>query len=242
MGIKKDKGLQGNSAENQVVGMANSYFGTSVGLPRDHDQVFPDCCVSCLAHEAEKRVRIRASTDSWLPSLLGWFRGPLVEAKLCKSCSNQLFAVGLLKIFALFVPLLSYVWLGLPLLNQHVPSHLAFWARFGGLLLVCLPFAIAEMLLPKPYDLQIGKDLAEHRFASRHMALRFLVENQNAESLSLNDEPIFQNRLEAENNPKMVLLLKELGFHELHQNLVSLASMMVQNVLGQDLEGDPGFT
>jgi len=40
----------------------------------------------------------------------------------------------------------------------------------------------------------------------------------------------------------MVLLLKELGFHELHQNLVSLASMMVQNVLGQDLEGDPGFS
>jgi hypothetical protein len=74
------------------------------------------------------------------------------------------------------------------------------------------------------------------------MALKFLVENQNAEYLSLNEEPIFQNRLEAENNPKMVLLLQELGFHELHKNLVYLASIMMQNVLGQDLEGDPGFT
>lgn len=222
--------------------MANSYFGTSVGLPRNHDQVFPDCCVSCLAHEAEKRARIRASTDSWLPSPIRWFRGPLVEAKLCKYCSNRLFAVGLLKFVALFGPLLAYVWLGVPLLNQHVSSHLAFWARFGGLLLVCSPYAIAEMLLPKPYDLQIGKDRAEHRFASRHMALKFLVENQNAEYLSLNEEPIFQNRLEAENNPKMVLFLQELGFHELHKNLVSLASIMMQNVLGQDLEGDPGFT
>jgi hypothetical protein len=108
-----------------------------------------------------------------------------------------LFAVGLLKFVALFGPLLAYVWLGVPLLNQHVSSHLAFWARFGGLLLVCSPYAIAEMLLPKPYDLQIGKDRAEHRFASRHMALKFLV---------------------------------------------YLASIMMQNVLGQDLEGDPGFT
>jgi len=222
--------------------MANSYFGTSVGLPRDHDQVFPDCCVSCLAHEAEKRFRFRAGTDSWFLAPLRWFRGPFVEANLCLSCHKKLFAVGLLKFAVLFGPLFAYVWFGVPLLNQHVPSHLAFWARFGGLLLVCSPYAIAEMLLPKPNDLQIGKDLAEHRFASRHMALRFLVENQNAESLSLNDEPIFQNRLEAENNPKMVLLLKELGFHELHQNLVSLASIMVQNVLGQDSEGDPCFT
>jgi hypothetical protein len=222
--------------------MANSYFGTSVGLPRNHDQVFPDCCVSCFTHETEKRVRFRAGTDSWFPSPFGWFRGPLVEANLCFSCHKKLFAVGLLKFVALFGPLLAYVWLGVPLLNQHVSSHLAFWARFGGLLLVCSPYAFAEMLLPKPYDLQIGKELAEHRFASRHMALRFLVENQNAEYLSLNEEPIFQNRLEAENNPKMVLLLRELGFHELHKNLVSLASIMVQNVLGQDLEGVPGFT
>lgn len=222
--------------------MANSYFGTSVGLPRNHDQVFPDCCVSCLVHETEKRVRFRASTDSWFPSPFGWFRGPLVEANLCFSCHKKLFAVGLLKFVALFGPLLAYVWLGIPLLNQLVPSHWAFWARLGGLLVVCSPYAIAEIFLPKPYDLHIGKDVAEHRFASRHMALKFLVENKNAEYLSLNDEPIFQNRLEAANNPKMDLLLKELGFHELHKNLVSLASIMAQNVLGQELEGDPGFT
>ena len=222
--------------------MANSHFGTSVGLPREHDQVFPDCCVSCLAHETEKRVRFRAKTFSWLPLPFGWFRAPLVEAKICLSCHKKLIAVGLLKFIALFGPLLAYVWLGVPFLNQHVPSHLVFWARDGGFLLVCLPYAIAEIFLPKPYDLQLGKDVAEHRFASRHMALKFLVENQSAEYLSLNDEPIFQNRLEAGNNPKMALLFQELGFDELHKNLVSLASMMVQNVLGQDLEGDPGFT
>ncbi|MFM8933272.1 MAG: hypothetical protein ACKOS8_15500, partial [Gemmataceae bacterium] len=136
------------NSKNQVVVMANSYFGTSVGLPRDHDQVFPDCCVSCLAHEAEKRFRFRAGTDSWFLAPLRWFRGPFVEANLCLSCHKKLFAVGLLKFAVLFGPLLAYVWFGVPLLNQHVPSHLAFWARFGGLLLVCSPYAIAEMLLP----------------------------------------------------------------------------------------------